>query len=354
MKYIIISGSSDIGTAIIDDLIRKNHEIVYTYNSKKVDKFKHLTSLRLDIASRKNIRDFAKNKEVNHWDNLVILSATQKPIGLFSEVNNEDWANSVDLNFTNQMYLIREMIHKRSKKEKKINNIILWAGTGSNSAPKYYSAYTISKIAQTKMCELLDKEFDDIKVSIIGPGWVKTKIHKQTIEAGKTARENYDNTIARFETNRFNPMKDVVNCFNKIISLKKETAGGRNFSVQFDQWRKVDLIKILDNDKNMYKLRRDFNDLQFSDLKFNILDILNLFYKNKNFKNPNSLIYKTFKRILYMRLILESKNKVNRNNINLNDIDRLIYLFINKNKKIITKCLSPKSIKIKKLISILK
>ena len=40
--------------------------------------------------------------------------------------------------------------------------------------------------------------------------------------------------------------------------------------------------------------------------------------------------------------------------INLNDIDRLIYLFINKNKKIITKCLSPKSIKIKKLISILK
>jgi len=46
----------------------------------------------------------------------------------------------------------------------------LCAGTGSNSAPKYYSAYTISKIAQTKMTELLDKEFDDIKVSIIGPG----------------------------------------------------------------------------------------------------------------------------------------------------------------------------------------
>ena len=55
MKYIIISGSSDIGTAIIDDLIRKNHEIVYTYNSKKVDKFK--TS---SIDDRVNLAILAK------------------------------------------------------------------------------------------------------------------------------------------------------------------------------------------------------------------------------------------------------------------------------------------------------
>ena len=253
MKYIFISGSSDIGTALIDDLISKNHEIVYTYNSTKVDKFKRLTSFKLNISSRKNIRDFAQNNEINDWDNLVILPAMQGPIGLFSEVNNEDWVNSVDLNFTNQMYLIREMLPKRSKKEKKINNIILWAGTGSNSDPKYYSAYTISKIAQTKMCELLNEEFNDIKVSIIGPGWVKTKIHQQTITAGKkNARENYNRVIEAFKLNKFNPMKDVVSCFNKIIRLKKKTAGGRNFSLKYDQWRNDNLIKILDSDENMY------------------------------------------------------------------------------------------------------
>ena len=221
MKYIIVSGSSDIGTAIIDSLKKnKNYEIVYTYNSKKVMRFKNLTSLKLDLSSRGNIKKFVKKKELDNWDNLVVLSATQNPIGLFSETSSEDWVNSVDLNFTNQMFLIRELISKKSKKNT-IKNIILWAGTGSNSAPKYYSAYTISKIAQTKMTELLDKEFKDIKVSIIGPGWVKTKIHKQTIKAGKMARENYDNTIERFRTNKFNSMKDVVNCFTKIVNLEK-------------------------------------------------------------------------------------------------------------------------------------
>jgi len=350
VKYIFISGSSDIATAIIDDLIKKNHEIIYTYNSKKVDRFKKLTSFKLDIGSRKNISKFTKNKKLNNWENLVILTASQNPIGLFSEVDKDDWAKSIDLNFTNQMYLIREMLSKRSKNLKKINNIILWAGTGSNSAPKYYSAYTISKIALTKMCELLDKEFDDIKVSIIGPGWVNTKIHEQTIEAGKLARENYKKTIERFKTNKFNPMEDVVNCFNKITSLKKHTAGGRNFSVQFDKWRENDLIKILDNDENMYKLRRDFNDFQISDLRFDIVDILNLFHKNKSFQNTNSLIYKTFKRILYLKLILETKN----NNIKLSDIDKLIYFFVKNNKKNIIKCLSSKKINIKKLVSILK
>ena len=68
-------------------------------------------------------------------------------------------------------------------------------------------------------------------------------------------------------------MKEVVDCFNKIISLKKKAAGGRNFSVEFDEWRKNNLAKILDADENMYKLRRDFNDFKFSDLQFNILDI---------------------------------------------------------------------------------
>ena len=137
---------------------------------------------------------------------------------------------------------------------------MLWAAGGINNAPKYYSAYIISKVAQVKMTELLDKEFDDIKVSIIGPGWVKTKIHKQTLKAKKFAREHYKTTIERFKKNKFNSMTDVVDCFNKIVGLKKETVGGRNFSIQFDEWRKKTLVEVLNADENMYKLRRDFKN----------------------------------------------------------------------------------------------
>ena len=303
MKYIIISGSSDIGSSIINNLNKKNNKIVYTYNSKKNKKLKKVKAYKLDISSRKNIKKFASNKDLKNWDCLVILPASQDPIGLFSEASSEDWAKSVDLNFTNQMYIIRELIPHRSKKNK-IKSIMLWAGPGTNNAPKYYSAYIISKVAQIKMTELLDAEFNDIKVSIIGPGWVKTKIHKQTLNAKKLSRDNYQNTIDRFKNNQFNSMKDVIACFNKILKLDKDTVGGRNFSVEFDQWRSKDLVKILNSDKDIYKLRRDFNEFRFTDLNFEIPKILDLIYENKNFQNPNSLVYKTFKRLLNLKYTL--------------------------------------------------
>ena len=304
MKYIIISGSSDIGNSIINNLANNENEIIYTYNSKKIKNLKKVKGYKLDISSRNNIKEFAKNDELKNWDCLVILPATQNPIGLFVESNGDEWAESVDLNFTNQMFIIRELIPKRSKKDK-VKSIILWAGPGTNNAPKYYSAYIISKVAQIKMTELLDEEFNDIKFSIIGPGWVKTKIHEQTLKAKKLSRENYQVTIERIKKNKFNLMKDVVGCFNKIISLDKKTVGGRNFSVEFDQWKSNKFVQILNTDKNIYKLRRDFNDFKFSDLNFDVTKILDVIYQNKNFQNPGSLVYKTFKRLLNFKFTLD-------------------------------------------------
>ena len=318
MKYIIISGSSDIGNSIINNLANNENEIIYTYNSKKIKNLKKVKGYKLDISSRNNIKEFAKNDELKNWDCLVILPATQNPIGLFVESNGDEWAESVDLNFTNQMFIIRELIPKRSKKDK-VKSIILWAGPGTNNAPKYYSAYIISKVAQIKMTELLDEEFNDIKFSIIGPGWVKTKIHEQTLKAKKLSRENYQVTIERIKKNKFNLMKDVVGCFNKIISLDKKTVGGRNFSVEFDQWKSNKFVQILNTDKNIYKLRRDFNDFKFSDLNFDVTKILDVIYQNKNFQNPGSLVYKTFKRLLNFKFTLDFlKNKKITNFLNLN------------------------------------
>ena len=37
------------------------------------------------------------------------------------------------------------------------------------------------------MCELLDAEVPDVKFVILGPGWVRTKIHDAVLQAGKIA-----------------------------------------------------------------------------------------------------------------------------------------------------------------------
>jgi hypothetical protein len=234
--------------------------------------------------------------------------------------------------------------------------VILWAGGGVNNATKYYSAYTVSKIAQIKITELLNHELKNVSFTILGPGWVKTKIHKQTLNNPKNARENFIRTKKRYKSNNFVPIKKVTDCVLKVLASKNKFFDGRNISVENDLWMNDSFLEILSEDENIYKLRRDFNDFKFSDLQFNIIDILDLLLKNRNFQKPNSLIYKTFKRILHMRFVLEQRRNKIGHTIKADDISKIINLYTkkNKNKKIINSCLDSKSIKLKKLLSILK
>lgn len=306
-KTIIVSGSSDIGSAI-SKKISLNNKIISTYNNS-FPKFKkdNITFLKLNIENIDEIDDFIKNKVLNNWDNLIILPATQLPIGLPDEVDPKKWVNSININFTNQIYLLLKLLAKRSKK--KIKRVILWSGTGSNNAPKYYSAYTVSKIALTKITEIFDAELNDCILSVIGPGWVKTKIHNETLRNKIYSRENYFNTKYHLKNNIFNSIKSVTDCVLAIMKLPKESIGGRNISVQFDNWKSKKFNDFLKSDTNIYKLRRDFNNFTENDVSFSLDSMLDFFFQNKKLQNPKSLVYQNFKKILKIKI---QKNFFNR------------------------------------------
>ena len=349
MKTIIIGGFSGIAEEIIKSLEKRKNEIVYTFNNTYSKKFKKFKGYKLDISSTKSIDDFSKKKDVKNWDNLIVMPATLKPIGLFDEVKAADWSASVDLNFSNQMYLINKLYRKRRVSNKN-KTIILWAGGGTNKATKYYSAYTISKIAQIKMAELLDYEMINTKVVILGPGWVKTKMHQETLKNKKYSRENFFRTENRFKENNFVKTKEIVNCVNSIINSNKKETGGRNISIEFDKWKNEDFFKILSIDENMYKLRRDFNDFNLEDLDFNIQNLIIFLSNNSNMYVFKSIFFNFFQRLINLKTSLELKNnrslrlfdyniKFPKNDItenvikkNLSLYDFLIFHFYNLNK----------------------
>lgn len=299
-KTILISGGSDIGKALSKNF-SKQHKIISTYNSSLPKRGEaNIEHLKLNIKNLNEIDKFVKHKSLNNWENLIILPATQLPIGLANEVAPEEWVESININFTNQIYLLLKLLPKRSKK--KIKRVILWSGTGSNNAPKYYSAYTVSKIALTKITEIFDAELDDCIFSVIGPGWVKTKIHKETLRNKVYSRENYFNTKHHFKYNIFNSIKSVTDCVQAIMKLPKSSVGGRNISVQFDNWRNEEFNNFLKSDPNIYKLRRDFNSFSDNDMNFSLDSMLEFFHNNKKLQNPKSLIYQNFKKILKVKI----------------------------------------------------
>lgn len=263
-KAIIIGISSDIGFALYESYKEKGIDVYGTYRTynKSLEKINKENLIHLDLANTNSVKQFiiCNNFCLDDWDLLVIAPGSQDPVGPFLENNFDEWAESINVNFTNQLRIIHGLINRlQNKHNYKKSTILLFAGGGTNNATFNYSAYTISKVALIKMVELLDAEIDGLNFLIVGPGWVKTKIHESTILAKEKAGDNYQKTVQKLASNELTPMADVVNCCNWLVG-ESENLSGRNYSVVFDKWGSDDLINFIKNNSNNYKLRRYGND----------------------------------------------------------------------------------------------
>ena len=110
------------------------------------------------------------------------------------------------------------------------------------------------------MTELLAAEVSNVKFVIIGPGWVKTKIHESILKNPIGAGDSFFKTVEKFETNDFTPMSRVVACCNRMVDGQTLAFSGRNFSVVSDQWDDAALERFLIGQPDMYKLRRAGNE----------------------------------------------------------------------------------------------
>ena len=127
--------------------------------------------------------------------------------------------------------------------------------------PLNYSSYTVSKIALIKLVELLNEELVDVTLSILGPGWVRTNIHKQSLDPALKNLPSYQETLRRFKDSDFVEMDKVISSIMWILSQDKKTVGGRNFSTAHDPFDQPDFASSLSSDSEVFKLRRFGNHL---------------------------------------------------------------------------------------------
>ena len=264
---IIISASSDIGAAMSLRWMSRGWSVYGTYRTEatlvNTLRSRGVKLVRCDLADRNSIINACSRLagESPEWDVLVIAPATQDPVGPFLELDFDQWEDSILVNFTAQMRIIHSLIPTRRQNSELEPCVLLFAGGGTNNAPVNYSGYIISKIAQIKMCELLDAEIPSVRFVIVGPGWVKTKIHESTLIAGsRLSGDNYQRTMEMLHGDKLTSMDEVLDCCDWLIKSPREQISGRNFSVVYDSWGSQELSSQLEWDADMYKLRRSGND----------------------------------------------------------------------------------------------
>lgn len=263
---IIISVSSDIGLALAERWQNQGIKVVGTFRtpSPKLKAMKSVDAIHCDLGNKASVQKACDDLICScpFWDYLILCPGAQEPVGDFMGCDFDQWEASIEVNFSRQIQMVHRLLPYRNIKNGKLPVVLFFAGGGANNATVNYSAYTISKIALIKMCELLDAEILDASFAILGPGWVKTKIHNATIQAGEKAGGNYQKTIEKLASNECTPMESVLDCCDWIVNSPRNIISGRNFSVVFDAWGTPELTAQLAADPSMYKLRRHGNGWQ--------------------------------------------------------------------------------------------
>ena len=261
-KVIILAASSDIGGHLVEHYVRQGAEVVGTYRSwtPKVADLEKLGArlFPVDISSSEQVVAFTEQLVVSKflWDTLISAVGLLDPIDPFFSTNFEAWEASVITNSTAQLRVLHAVYGLRVRSG--LSKVLFFAGGGTNGPFNNYSAYCLGKLTLIKMTELLDSEYPDLQVSIIGTGWVNTKIHSQTMAAGDSAGPNFDITRQFLESSELtgSSLETVAECVDWCLSAPRSAVGGRNFSLVHDHWRQPQFIEELIANPNSYKLRR--------------------------------------------------------------------------------------------------
>ncbi len=256
----VLGASADIGRELSVRLMQDGWSVVGTArDADKLECFRdedRFSGLSCDLTDPVEVtamvEQFAQMGRT--WSLIVSAAGSMEPIGRFFDQDFDTWERSVRMNSTAQLRVLHGLWRYRNRER---SDVMLMAGGGTNSAFTNYSAYCLSKIALIKMCELLDDEEDALNIFIIGPGFVQTKIHAETLNAGEQAGEGYQKTVDFLETEGTS-FDDIYENLKWCISQGKPIAGGRNFSTVHDPWRGGGdrLREQLENDKNAFRLRR--------------------------------------------------------------------------------------------------
>lgn len=195
-------------------------------------------------------------KTSQDWDVLVMAIGSLVPIGKFTEVDFSEWRKSIEVNFLSQIEFITEILKLTSESTGKLRRVITFAGSGTNSAPVNFSAYTLSKIALIKSVELLAVEYPEVYFLSLGTGWMKSPIHQQTLRAGKLAGDVLDETRRRLQSNNFGEPELLIDFLKWYLTINDSRVSGRNIALQGDAWKDSGFVESLISSDDAYRLRR--------------------------------------------------------------------------------------------------
>jgi len=263
---IITGGAGGIGThlsrALVDDgfkvLVIGRDPAKFDQLYEDIKRNENLEFFKVDVTSIHNVSDFFRSITGSKYQLFALINCAgvQTPIGKFSEIDMEAWANNISVNLLGTSNMIKASIPFFSKGNG-CGKIINFSGGGATSSRPNFSAYAISKTAIVRLTEILAEELKDSQIDInaVAPGPINTEMLGDILEAGKKAGNEFKVALERKKSGGESPKK-VVDLCRFLLSKRSDGISGKLISAVWDYYRDPSFIERLKSDSNFCCLRR--------------------------------------------------------------------------------------------------
>lgn len=219
---------------------------------------------RCDVGDVQDVKNLGHALSGSAVDALVNSAGVYGPIGALGELDLEHFTDTLRINLmgTVQMCQVLLPLLQASPRGKIIN----LSGGGAATPFANYSAYACSKVAIVRFTENLSLEYPGLDVNCVAPGFVLTRLHEATLQAGpgKASPQFYASTQQQLEKGGVPPEK-AANLIAWLVSEASNGITGKFLSAPWDPWSETSFQSKLRQDKNFATLRR-IDDKGFSSI----------------------------------------------------------------------------------------
>jgi NAD(P)-dependent dehydrogenase (short-subunit alcohol dehydrogenase family) len=263
----IVGGSQGIGLAIAKRCVEEGAHVILGARTRadlesavKTFKGKH-HFFPFDVSKIDQVEkfaDFCKSFDVN---GLVNCAGLLGPIGKTSEIDLAQFAQTVQVNY---LGTVNMCVHF-AKIKKGRGKVVNLSGGGAVAPFLNFSAYASSKAAVVRFSENFAREhLGEIDVNCIAPGFIKTRLHEETLKSGPNAagKEFYERTVKEIESGGTS-VDFTTELAVFLLSEQSDGITGKLISAPFDAWKTAEFQERLRKEPDLASLRR-IDDKQFA------------------------------------------------------------------------------------------
>jgi NADP-dependent 3-hydroxy acid dehydrogenase YdfG len=187
-KIVLITGaSSGIGEATARELAAAGHRVVL--GARRTDRLATLVAeIRaaggtaehhaLDVTSLESVRAFAAAALATHGRiDVLVNNAGIMPLSTLDALHIDEWNQMIDVNLRGTLHGIAAVLP--SMRERRTGHVVNVASTSGLRVDPTAAVYCATKFAVRALSEGLRQESEDVRVTIISPGFTRSELTDQ-------------------------------------------------------------------------------------------------------------------------------------------------------------------------------